>query len=353
MTIQARRCRAGSWRAAFVASLIAGMTLATSVAHAEGGARRVSAETLFEDGRRLMTAHDYAQACPKFAASQKLDPAIGTLLNLGDCYERAGKTASAWASFREAAGAADLAGDARRHQEAFKRAAALRPQLSTLTITTHSTTSVEGLSLSIDKIELDRAVLGTPIPLDPGSHTIGVKAPGRSPWNGTVTVPSGAHSLSAMIPALQAEAPPVSVLNSSGVGASSGPIAGHYPAADSIRPAGSSQRTVGLIVGGIGAVTLVTGGLLAWSASSKWSDAKDHCPNNQCETQADIQLGRDARSRANVASIVIGGGAVGVVGGALLWFLAPASARRPAAAGFGVAPVVGLHSASILLSGGF
>src|SRR5882757_7808503 len=59
------------------------------VAHAgEKGPDAVRAEALFDEGRRLMTAGDFTAACPKFASSQALDPAIGTALNLANCYEK-------------------------------------------------------------------------------------------------------------------------------------------------------------------------------------------------------------------------------------------------------------------------
>jgi hypothetical protein len=89
------RGRQGSSRVGLGVGIVATVLLATADAHAQGGARRVGAEPVFADGRRLMAAGDYERACPKLAASQKLDPAIGAVLNLGACYEKAGKIASA------------------------------------------------------------------------------------------------------------------------------------------------------------------------------------------------------------------------------------------------------------------
>jgi hypothetical protein len=70
-----------------------------------------TAEALFEDGRRLMQEGDYASACPKLAASYKIDvalgnPALGTILNLAVCHERSGQTATAWIEYKDAAVAA-------------------------------------------------------------------------------------------------------------------------------------------------------------------------------------------------------------------------------------------------------
>ena len=55
-----------------------------------------AAEWLFREGRALMKKGDFAPACAKLAESQRLDPAVGTLMNLAECEERIGRTASAW-----------------------------------------------------------------------------------------------------------------------------------------------------------------------------------------------------------------------------------------------------------------
>ena len=49
-----------------------------------------------------MDAGDYTAACPLLERSHSLDPSSGTLLNLGDCQEHLGRTASAWRAFTEA-----------------------------------------------------------------------------------------------------------------------------------------------------------------------------------------------------------------------------------------------------------
>src|SRR3954471_12905545 len=49
----------------------------------------VAADALFQAGKQLITDKKYAEACSKYDASYKLDPTLGTLLNLADCYEKA------------------------------------------------------------------------------------------------------------------------------------------------------------------------------------------------------------------------------------------------------------------------
>src|SRR5260370_35084814 len=96
---------------------------------------KATAEALFADGRRPVGAGEYAAACPQFAASQKLDPGVGTSLNLADCYERLGRWASAWAEFRSAASAAHSSGSRQRADPAAARdrATTRRPSQRTVT----------------------------------------------------------------------------------------------------------------------------------------------------------------------------------------------------------------------------
>src|SRR5437764_5986851 len=91
------------------------------VGRAQDGMTKATAEALFEDGKRLASAGEYAAACPKFAASQKLDPAVGTALNLADCYEKLGRTACAWAEFRSAEAGARSIGSKDREELAGRR----------------------------------------------------------------------------------------------------------------------------------------------------------------------------------------------------------------------------------------
>src|SRR5580692_9240289 len=72
-----------------------------------------NAEALFDEARDLRDAGHYAEACPKFAESRGLANGVGVTLYLADCYEKVGKTQSAWTEFRNAEKLARDKGDKR------------------------------------------------------------------------------------------------------------------------------------------------------------------------------------------------------------------------------------------------
>jgi tetratricopeptide (TPR) repeat protein len=117
-----------------LAAFIGATSFVSRRATAQGHDNRSAALALFEQGRELAAEGNHAAACDKFGAAAKLAHSAGTLLNLGDCYERTGRTASAWAAFRDAAGAAQRTGRDAEESEARRRQDALQPMLSHLRI---------------------------------------------------------------------------------------------------------------------------------------------------------------------------------------------------------------------------
>src|SRR5580658_3235689 len=143
------RPRRSTFSTVAAASLLLATTLVGSArAQSSSGSEKVTAEALFEDGRRLVAAGKYAEACPKFQASQKLDPSAGTLLNLASCWEKAGRSATAWGAYKEAASLADAAGRKDYVATAQRHADALAPKLARLTLTVEQ--PVDGLQIKRD-----------------------------------------------------------------------------------------------------------------------------------------------------------------------------------------------------------
>lgn len=268
---------------------------ATSTLRAQTTDDGVAAESLFTSGRELMQAGKYQEACEKFEASRRLEPALGTTLNLANCYEKLGRTASAWAEFKRAAAEAQRLDDATRKATALERAAALEPKLSRLWLQTDD----PSISVSRNGVPVDAGVLGNAIPVDPGSHRLEASAPGKVTWTDTVEVKGEGATVEIRIPALAT---------------SEGGASNATPTLEASAPAmstesSSTQRSVAWISGGVGAAGVVTGTVFGLLASSSWSEAKDSCNDGtyECSKSED-----SAKTQANVATVAFIVGGVGL-----------------------------------------
>jgi tetratricopeptide (TPR) repeat protein len=300
-----------------------------SAAQERSGGNRAAAEALFNQGRELMSAGKFAEACPKFEASQQLDPGLGTMLNLAECYEKTGRTASAWAEYREAIPLARAAGSRARLDLASERAQALQDRLSTLTIRAISGDDEDPhLEVRRDGVTVQPAELGSPIPVDPGEHVIEAVAPGKRAWSSKIRVAGNAARVSVEIPKLQTAAEPAGAASPATT-----PSAG-TPTASDASP-GSGQRTVGLVLGGAGVVGLGLGAFFGLQASSKWSDAKRQCTDYPYGCSADAtELRSNAGSSATVSTVAFLAGGALLATGMVLYLTAPSNQER-VALGFG------------------
>jgi hypothetical protein len=320
-------------RASFGAVLVTLASLCAADARADATTdQKAAAQVLFEGGRTLVEQGRFAEACPKFAESQKLDPGIGTLLWLADCYEGSGQTASAWATFKEAAAAASQGGD-KREQVARQRAQILEPKLPRLMIVVSPEAASQGLIVERDGVAIGAPQWGLPVPLDPGVHTLQAKAPDHKPWTTTVQIPAAPETLQVTVPVLDAiEAPlppptPIPIVPPSMIDASPKEIG---PASGS----GSAQRTVGLVVAGAGLIGVGVGTYFSLHAKSVYDDSttSGHCQaGNQCDATGK-QDRQNAFNQATVATVTMAVGAGAIATGAVLYFIAPK--REPIAVAF-------------------
>src|SRR5258706_13281377 len=137
------------------------------------------AQALFEEGRTLMLAHRYDEACPKFEESRRIDPASGALLNLALCHEKQGKTATAWAEYNDVVASTRREGNVEPQQIAAQRIRDLEPRLCRLSIVSSILPVPSALAVAVDGVELRSATWGTAIPGDPGRHVGGGGVQGR------------------------------------------------------------------------------------------------------------------------------------------------------------------------------
>lgn len=319
-------------------------TLSPRVAHAGD---KALAESLFEAGRSLMQQKKFTEACPKFEESQRQDPSPGTLLNLGECYEGLGKTASAWAEYKAAATMAQTMGRSAQEKAALERAARLEKTLSKLEIDGPPST-IAGLTVKRDGDDIGVGSLGVALAVDPGDHQIEVSAPGYKTWSTKITVGKQATQ-KVSIPALE-QAPESAP--AAPAAATSAP-----PTHDQGVATTGSKRTIGYVVGGVGIVGIGVGTVFGLMASSQASSAKDDpslCPGKVCTPAGRSEID-SAKSKALISTIGIGVGAAALITGAVLVLTSGSgSTTAPAnSAALHVTPALGPGVACVSLTGGF
>jgi hypothetical protein len=238
----------------------------SATAHAQTDS--AAARALFADGRTLMEAERYEEACPKFEESLRLDNGMGTQFNLAHCWEKLGRTASAWALFLDVAAAARAGNQPQREAAARERAKALEAKLTRLRIDVVD--PAPGMKIERDGQDVGKAAWGTDVPVDPGQHVIVASAPGKKSWSSETQVPASARTMAVKVPTLEDVPVPTSATLDTAQDPQSSGMAAPVEADVSARGGGdgSGQRVVGLVLGGVGLASIATGTVFAIQSRS-------------------------------------------------------------------------------------
>jgi hypothetical protein len=254
-----------------------------------------AADVHFRAGREAAKRGDYVTACAELRASEELDPAPGTLLNLGDCEEHLGHRVRAYELFTQARAAlSDADPRAKIVQERVAVAASW---------IAHVTARLASDAPTGSRIEREgrEVASGREIALEPGSYTFDVIAPGRP--TRAVKVDLRAGESKAMTLAV-ADAPLASTR------------AAPPPPAPAPEPSGGG-RTAGWIVGGIGVAGIVTGAVTGILVGVDASTYKQHCPAGSCDPDGLSAMSR-GKTLQVVSPIALGVGVACTAAGAYL-----------------------------------
>jgi hypothetical protein len=256
-------------------ALILSFSLATALSRAAWAQDAQRADTLFREARDAARRGDYVTACAGFAESHRLDPAPGTLLNLGDCEEKRGKLAAAWTAFREAQHI--LPANDTRSTYALKRAASIEPKIARLTVALARGTPKDahvmrdGVPLAPD----------APAALDPGKHVLVLKATGHRDATIEITLREG-------------EARTVDLVAGAEISEPNAPSE-TKPAPP--EPAHVDGIAIGsFVAGGSAILTGVATGIMVLDAKS---DYRSHCQDGYCDPE-----GSSAATRGKALGIV-------------------------------------------------
>jgi serine/threonine-protein kinase len=332
-----------------------GSTAVTSPA-GRSPADKGAAESLFDQALELLRKGSLDEACSRFEQSQRIDPAVGTLLYLAECYERTGRFASAWATFREAASSAAASGQPDRAKVGTERAEKLAPKLSQVTFQLAAGAGLEGLEVSRNAQRLAPELYGVPVPVDPGEHLIRASAAGYQTWELRIQVPAQKSEQVVTVP-------PLTPLPT----AEPAPAAPEAPAEERVvalpvasAPVEDSQsRGVApawiWVSAGVGVTGVGVGVVFGLVAKRHDDDAERYCNGARCFDPRGERLSEDSRRAALIANVGYGVGAAGVITAVVLSLLGgddeDAAADAPRALAF--APTLHTEGGGLNLRGAF
>jgi serine/threonine-protein kinase len=347
-----------------------------AVASAQAGGDVARADALFNAAKALLDGGRYADACAKFAESNRLVPGLGVTLYLADCYERIGKLASAWSEFRSAEGLARERND-KRAEVARARAQAIEPKLTRLTIAVGPTVPRMGLQVLLDGAFIPAEEWGLAMAVDPGERVVSVAAPGHS--SRTIATRLGPDNPNAIvrIDSLDEPSAPPPPPQASPAPESVAPLHAPQPAAPPVVPPtastgplppsesasitvpsstapsnpASTQRWVGVGVGVAGLIGVGVGAGLGISAKSKLDQSNNGpCGAGDRCTPAGLALRQDASSAATGSTVAFVIGGIAVAAGVVVYLTAP---RGDARTGWTVAPAPVAGGGGAILAGSF
>jgi len=266
---------------------------------AEGSSKSTAAEELFRQGRAAVEAGDFATACDRFSASENLEPAPGTLLNVADCETHLGKLVAAKEHFELAASGFGK-NDPRRAFVAG-RVAEIDRRLAHLSV--HLAPGLPSdAKVMRDGESFDRRTIDRAVPVDPRPSTFVVSAPGFVDRTFSLAFVEG--SSNELTLDVGDRVPPPTLFDPSASSSGSGRATG---------------RTLGFVAGGLGLAGLAAGGVLGIFALHEASVVKDHCqiPAYTCDSQG-VSAGSSGQTFSLGSTVALAVGAALTVTGVVL-----------------------------------
>lgn len=284
-----------------LAGVVAFVVGVAPAARADSGA---DAERMFELGRQAATQGQYATACNLFRESYRIDEAVGTLINLGDCEEHLGHPDLALGYFEKAFSRLSVTDDRLPHVQ--DRISALERLSAHLELHVGAG-APPGTKVTVDERVISPSELKLPLVLSPGNHVVIATAVGFRGSRQAISLAAGEARKLDVWPG-----PPLEEASPAIVDAD----AAHHGAG---HPAGSSTlRGVGWGVTAVGVASLWVGSITGAFAIDRESLRSDNCNSQNVCNQVGYDAARSGKTFATVSTVTVAAGAVAVVAGLYL-----------------------------------
>jgi hypothetical protein len=296
------------------ASLAVGL-LVLSTAPPASATPEQNAKDLFQRGRELRSANDCGSAAPLFRKAWTIYPqGLGSLRNLAECEEQLGHFASsrrAWLDLRRALIVAPNDPKYEGWEKDSEEAAArLKSKVATFVVDVYVKSpdgellanESSGVDIFVNGEAVGPTLVGTPLERDPGTYRIRAQTKDAQPIEQTVQLSAGDN-------------PHVTIRLT------------RQPKPIATTEDHSTRRTIGWIVTGVGAASLIGSGITFLVRQGAIGDVDDACPsrNNCPESLRDtVDTGK---TMSTLTSILLPVGVVGVGAGLALVFTSGSSSE--------------------------
>ncbi|HEY1694647.1 MAG TPA: hypothetical protein VGG39_20895 [Polyangiaceae bacterium] len=173
------------------ATLITPLAVAPTASAQVSDAERAAARALFKDGDELQRVGKFAEALDKFQRAQQIFSAPTNLLRIAECDAALGHLVESAESYRTVVRTPLPAGSPPAFQAAVDQArgelAQVEPRVPKVVVQVDPP-NVPAPQLQIDGQQVPAAILGEPLPLDPGTHKVLVTASGFAGAEQSVTL---------------------------------------------------------------------------------------------------------------------------------------------------------------------
>ncbi|MDI1451500.1 hypothetical protein [Polyangium sp. 6x1] len=265
------------------------------------------ADVLFRRALELMDAGRYARACPMLEESRRLDPAMGTMFRLAECYEHTERLGEAFMLYQDVAAQARLRQADDRADVARARLVALGPRVAVVNLIVSDEALRETeLSITWDARGIDRCLWSAGLVVTTGAHVLEATAPGKRPFRREIVLGEAGTLVDVEVPPLADEVTRRRIVL--------------YPE-PLPRPLTIEDRrflSIGALVVGLGGLTMASiAGLSTWMETNGTAGEPE-------------PMGAPVTNAAAIAGMSLAG--IGLFTAGSLWYTAPAGEVRIAIA---------------------
>jgi hypothetical protein len=278
------------------------VALASPRARADEAAEKLEAQKLLTLGNAAANDGDYVTALKSFQAAYLRYKSPKILLNIGTTQRQLGRNVEAAVTYE--AYVKDPQADPARARDLERILGEIDAVVSRLRVEVNR----PDVTVRLDGRELAGFVSGAVLRVEPGEHTIVAEHPGLPPAVATVRLhPREEHKVSLMVVAASTRTVVVE------------------------RRVAGPQRTIGVVIGGVGLAGLAAGAAAGVAAVVENGGAHKHCyqAGAACDQQGADQ-GASAKTAATVSTIALAAGGGLLVTGVILFFTAPSKPRTGA-----------------------